>query len=495
MAADASISFNQIPVNLLTPGQYVEFDNSKAISGLVNMPQRILLVAPMLATGTATANALLQVSSSTAGIAALGRGSIGAAMIAALFAVTDTIETWIVPVADAAGGAQATGSLVVSGTPTAAGTINLYVAGQRVQVAVSTSDTAATIAAAIAAAINANPDLPATAASASATVTVTSRHKGTLGNDIDLRLNYYPLSEATPTGVTITITAMSGGTGDPSIATALSAIGATQYNTIIMAYNDASNLALMEAELNNRWGPLFQNDGHCHIGLRGTVGTLNTAMSARNNSHITTWTCETGGEPGPVWEKAALAGTVAAYYLGIDPARPLQTLALPGRLPASADKRFTRAERNNVLSYGGATTIVDGGGNVVIERAVTNYKTNASGLTDPSYRDAETMYTLSLMRYQVRARISQKFPRFKLANDGTQFAPGQAIVTPKIVRAELIALALDWIDAGLIEDIDQFKADLVVARNGTDVNRVDVQLPPNLVNQFRVFAAQIQFRL
>ena len=30
-----SISFNQIPINLLTPGQYVEFDNSKAVGGLV----------------------------------------------------------------------------------------------------------------------------------------------------------------------------------------------------------------------------------------------------------------------------------------------------------------------------------------------------------------------------------------------------------------------------------------------------------------------------
>lgn len=225
------------------------------------------------------------------------------------------------------------------------------------------------------------------------------------------------------------------------------------------------------------------------------MGSLNAALSARNNSHIATWTCETGGEPGPVWEKAALAGALAAYYLGIDPARPLQTLALPNRLPAPANKRFTRAERNNILSYGGATTVVDNGGNVAIERAVTNYKTNAAGLVDPSYRDVETMYTLSLMRYQVRARIAQRFPRYKLANDGTQAAPGQALVTPQDIRAELIALALDWVDAGLMEDIDQFKSDLLVARNAADVNRVDVRLPPNLVNQFRIFAAQIQFRL
>lgn len=491
----ANISFNQIPVNLLTPGQYVEFDNSKAIGGLVNMPQRILMIAPMLAAGLAAANVPVQISNSADGINKLGRGSFGAAMVAALFAVTNDIETWLLPVADSGAGVQATGSIVVTGSPSAAGTLALYVAGNQVQVAVSAIDTPTTIAAAIAAAINANADLPVTATSAVGTVTVTSRHKGSLGNDIDLRLNYYPLSESTPAGIAVAITAMTGGSGDPSIATALSNIGATQYNTIIMAFNDATNLGLIETELDTRWGPMYQNDGHCHMGLRGTVGTINTFLSTRNNPHTTFWTLETGGEPMPLWVKAAMGGAIAAYYLAIDPARPLQTLAMPGLLPASAEKRFTRAERNNILSYGGATTIVDAGGNVIVERAVTAYTQNSYGIVDPSYRDVETMYTLSLLRYQVRARISQKFPRYKLANDGTQFAPGQAVVTPKIIRAELIALFLDWEDAGLVEDVDQFKADLLVGRNGTDVNRVDVLLPPNIVNQFRVFAAQIQFRL
>ncbi len=490
-----SISFNQIPVNLLTPGQYVEFDNSKAIGGLVNIPQRILMIAPKLAAGTATADVPFQLDNLANATLKLGNGSIGAAMVASLLKVTDTIETWLVPVADSGGGVAATGSVVVAGTPSEAGTVCLYITGQRLQVAISTSDTPTTIATALAAAINAMATLPVTATSSVGTVTLTSRHKGTLGNDIDLRLNYYPLSEKTPAGITVTITAMDSGTGDPSIATAISNIGATQYNTIIMAFNDATNLGLIETELDTRWGPLYQNDGHVHMGLRGTVGTINTYLSTRNNPHVTHWTCETGGEPGPIWEKAAMAGATAAYYLAIDPARPLQTLVLPGRLPASPEKRFTRSERNNVLSYGGATTIVDAGGNVVIERAVTNYVHNSGGYIDPSYRDIETMYTLSLLRYQVRARISQKFPRYKLANDGTQFAPGQAVVTPKIIRAELIALFRDWEDAGLVEDVDQFKADLLVARNGTDVNRVDVLLPPNIVNQFRVFAAQIQFRL
>jgi phage tail sheath gpL-like len=138
---------------------------------------------------------------------------------------------------------------------------------------------------------------------------------------------------------------------------------------------------------------------------------------------------------------------------------------------------------------------VDQGGNVLIERLVTTYQTNPFGVEDISYLDITTMRTLAYLRYSVRARIALKFPRHKLANDGTNFAPGQAIVTPKIIRAELIALARQWEEVGLVEKLDQFKEDLLVERDGTDPNRVNALIPPDIVNQFRVFAASVQFRL
>lgn len=50
-------------------------------------------------------------------------------------------------------------------------------------------------------------------------------------------------------------------------------------------------------------------------------------------------------------------------------------------------------------------------------------------------------------------------------------------------------------DAGLVEDTEEFKNELIVERNADDVNRVDVLLPPDLLNQFRVFAAKTEFRL
>ena len=114
-------------------------------------------------------------------------------------------------------------------------------------------------------------------------------------------------------------------------------------------------------------------------------------------------------------------------------------------------------------------------------------------MEDASYLDVTTPATLGYIRYATRARITQKFPRHKLANDGTAFGPGQAIVTPGIIRAELLALFRELELQGLVEDFDQYKADLIVERNANDPNRIDVLSPPNLVNQLRVFAEQIQF--
>ena len=49
---------------------------------------------------------------------------------------------------------------------------------------------------------------------------------------------------------------MSGGTGNPDIATAIAVMGDDQYNVICNPYIDAANLVALEAELDSRFGPL-----------------------------------------------------------------------------------------------------------------------------------------------------------------------------------------------------------------------------------------------
>ncbi|HEX7124683.1 MAG TPA: phage tail sheath subtilisin-like domain-containing protein, partial [Thermodesulfobacteriota bacterium] len=423
-----------------------------------------------------------------------GRGSMLAAMCRALKANNATTETWAFPLEDNPAGTAATGSITVGGVASAAGTLTLYVAGIRVQVAVAAGQTLAQIATALAAALTAKTELPVTAAVDGVDqtkVNVTARHKGEAGNSLDLRINYLQ-GEALPAGLTVTIVQPTGGTGNPDVTAVFTAIGDAQYHTIILPYTDAANLTVVETELAERFGPLKQIEGHAYAAAAGTHAALGTLGDSRNSPHVSIMGAS--GSPTPPYEWAAAFGAVIAFHGQIDPARPFQTLPLVGILPPAESARFTREERDLLLHDGISTFTVDAGGQVRIERAITTYKTNAFGLPDPSYLDVNTLLTLAFLRFSVRTRIAQKFPRHKLAGDDAIIGPGQAIVTPSVLRLELIALFQLWQEAGLVEDLEQFKRDLVVEIDATDPNRVNALIPPNCVNQFRVFTGLLQFR-
>lgn len=487
-----AVSLDQIPSALRVPLAYIEFSNARAVQGTPSMPYKVLFLGQKLASAPATAGKPVRVLADAHAEQLFGRGSMLAEMFAAAKAANRMVETWAIPLNDAGSGAAATGSLTVAGPATAAGQLVLYIAGRRVPVGVVAADSATTIASNIAAAINAETRLPVTAAAASATVTLTCRWKGVTGNDIDLRLNYYP-GEQLPGGVTVTIVAMANGAGNPDISAAIAAFGDEWWNQIVNPYTDSANLALLRAEMEGRFGPLRMQDSEAFMAYRGTHAATSTFGNGLNCQLFTVM--GTGTSPTPTYIWAAINAVVAGASLEIDPARPLQTLALTGVLPPAFGDRWRIDERNLLLFDGISTFMVDAGGVVRIERQITTYQTNAFGAPDPSYLDVETLATLAYIRYAVRNRILLKFPRMKLAGDDARFAPGQAIVTPRTIRAELLALFRELEERGLVEDFEQFKSELIVERDASDKNRLNVLMGPNLVNQLRIFAAQIQYNL
>jgi len=487
------IAFNTIPINILTPGQFIEFDGSRAIQGLPLVPHRILVIAPRLTTGTLAALTPMPVRSAIEGEAFCGRGSLGAAMIAMAKRANPYTEMHVIGVADNGVGVAATGTLTVTGPATAAGTLNIYIAGQRVQVGVANGDVQNSIATAINAAVNADTSLPVTSGVSTNVVTLTARNKGTTGNDIDVRLNYN-FGDSTPAGVAVAIVAMASGATNPDVTTVTAAIADTHYHTIITPWTDTANLTVLENFLLDRWGGMVQKEGHAFAGAAGTHGVIASLGSGRNSAFVSI--IGTQKSPHPPWLFAASLGAIDAGQAE-DPSntnRPRQTLVLPDILPPRLQDRYTRLERNTHLASGVATIVVDDGGLVRIERVVTTYKT-ANAVPDTSYQDVEILRVLAYLRFSTRARIALRFPRHKLASDGTPIPPGQPIVTPRVIRDELITLFIDWQGAGLVEGIEQFKRDLLVERNQSDVNRVDAMIPPDVINGFRVFAASIPFRL
>lgn len=488
MAFDAS-SFSQIPLNLFRPGPRVEFDTSKMQSGLAKPAVKVLVCGQRLTTGTAAAGVAVQVLSAAHARSLFGQGSMLAEMFSGWFANDNTIEVWGIGLSDVGGGTAATGTFVVTGPATAAGTLSLMVADQTIIVPVSSGMTATQVATAIAAAINAIPDLAVTAASSTGTVTVTARHKGTESNFIYLAKNFHQ-GDIMPAGLTVTVTAMSGGATNPDASAIITAIGDGSYQAFVTPWNDDPNMDIFEAALLDRAGASKMNYGVSFTHNPATYSTVTTAAASRNSPYCPF----TGmnGSPSTPWKIAAAVAAQVMYNAGVDPARPFNTLVLKGILaPLQAD-RFDNDERELLLKAGVATLTVNANDQVCIERLVTSYKTNAQGLPDTGLKDLNSILTLFYLSWSMNNMIITTFPRHKLADDGTNFDPGSSVATPSLIKGEIVALAQAWEKAGLIEQLGAFIAGLNVARDANDRNRVNVFMRPDLVNGLQVTATLIQ---
>ena len=491
-----TIPFKNIPQNLRVPLFYAEVDNSQANTGQIN--QRSLIVAQMLGSGTATPGIPVISQGAIADKAAFGQGSVAALMVAAYRGNDNFGELWVLPLADDGAATAATGSVSFTGPAAATGVVSLYIAGVLVSQAVTTGQTATQIATNLVATINGINDLSVTAATSGFTVLLTAKNRGPNGNEIDLRVNYQGAAggEAVPAGVGISLSAMTGGATAPSLTTPFLNLGDQPFDFIAFPYTDTNSLDALKGllgDITGRWSWAKQIYGGGFAATRGTLGALTTFGTARNDQHVSVMGFN--DSPSPAWIWAAALTGAAANSLRVDPALPLQTLPIAGVRAPPLQSRFVLSDRNVLLWDGVSTFTVDPGGTVRIENLITTYQQNAYGQPDNSYLEIETLFTLAYVLRRMRSAITSKYSRMKLASDNTRFAAGSGIVTPKIIKAELIAEYRQMESEGYVQNGDTFKTGLIVQQNATNPNRVDVLWPGILIDQLRIFAVLAQFRL
>lgn len=493
------IPFKNIPSNLRVPLFYAELDNSKANTSA--QTQRALLIGQKLPSGTFTANVPAICSSQSDGRTAAGPGSILAGMIDAYRDGDPSGEMWVLPLIDDVAAVQATGAITFTGPTTAIGTLPLYIAGRTVSPIIASGQTAAQVATTVAAAINATSGLPVTAVvdvTVASKVNLTARNGGECGNDIDIRFAFKgPASqEAMPAGLAASVTPMANGASNPVLTTALSNLLDTSFDFIVCSLTDTVSLAAIAALLNDatgRWSWSSQVYGHCFIAKRGTAGANAAFATTLNNQQITC--IPFNDSPTPTWKWAAAFAAVSAVSLRADPGVPLQYLTVPNVLAPPLASRWSLTTRNNTLIYGGCSTwTVDASGNLVIENMVTTYVTNAAGQPDNSYLEIETLFLIVFVLRSLSAMVTAKYSRVKLAADGTRVKPNSNVVMPSTIRADIIALYRDLEDQGYVQKSAEFAAGLVVEKDATNPNRVNVLLPAVLIGQLRTFAVLLQFR-
>lgn len=489
-----TISFDDIPGTLRIPFVGVEINASNAAQGSALQPYRHLIIGQSIAAGTAAANSLHRVTSAEAVATLAGRGSILHRQAIKHFLNNQFTETWIGVLEDDGAAVATVGTITVTGAATAAGTVAFYCGGVRLTAAVADGASVTDVASAIDVAITAAVDLPITSSASVGVVTHTFRNKGIEGNSFDIR-DSFNFGEELPAGISIAYAQTVPGTTNPVLTTLIAALGDIQYHVLTHPYTDATSLTAIEAELLRRFGGLLMVDGVAISSAVGSHSTLVTLGDGRNSKHSTIMS-QPGAVPMmPPMEFAAGVAALLSKHAAIDPARPMQTLLVNGMLSGEKADEFTNAERDLLLHDGIATSRATPSGGIQLGRLITTYQTNAAGGADTAYLDVATLLTLAYLRWSWRNRIQAKYGRHKLASDGTRVGPGQFIVTPKLMLAEAYGWFRDMEKLGLVEDFDTFKANATAERNQSDPNRLDVLLPPDLINQLIVTATQIAFRL
>ncbi|MEN4243889.1 phage tail sheath subtilisin-like domain-containing protein [Serratia marcescens] len=476
MSIDATI-----PNPTYKPGFYFGFNTTLASRALATNDQKLVILAQRTTLPTAAERLTpVNVFSDEEAAVYFGRGSQAHRMARAAIYANGYLQLAIVGLEDAAAGVAATGSLALSGTATGTGQARLSVCGVTVSASVASGDSAEVVMTALADAINTRQELPVSASvedipaeggskSTGKQITLIARNKGTVGNQVGLT------ATVNAAGLTATLKAMSGGQGDPELDDALAAIFSAGHTLVISPYSDTASLRTLSTHLDKVSGPLEQRGAVGVTGWNGTLSTGTTLTTAVNAARITM-----GWYNGSALPNGELAAVYAAIMASeSDPARPLNTLTLPGLDITGQDKWPGRTEQENALSNG-LTPFEVSGSTVQIVRAVSTYVKNAMGVTDRSLMDITIIRSLDYVRLACRTRMTQRFPREKLTD--TRLAR---------IRSELLDVLYALEALEIVENVDALKDQLIVTRNLQDDTRADATIPASIVRGLHVFAGTI----
>lgn len=483
--ASPNIAFDNIPPTIRKPGSYTEFNSSLAVRSLpINTP-KLAIIAQKIAAGTATADVPIQVFSEQDAIDYGGQGSQAHLCCKAALAANPNVTLFLVPIDDAVG-TLATGEIVVTGIASSTGNFDIWIGNVNINIPVTDGDAVNDIAAAIDTAINAKEHLtPVVASVVTDTVTLTANNDGLLGNNVPVS------SKNTGVGTTALTIAQPGdtiaGATDPSIATALTNLLTADYNLIYVANNDATNLGLLATHLAARSAPTEGKPAVGVFGYTGVQATLETLTGTTlNYERITAaylkYSKTTENPHSLDYEVGAAYASIIAKET--DPAKPLNQQILSGIAPPDLSQRLSRTQQESLLLNGATPLEVFPGEQIGIVRAITTYTTNAAGILDIAYLDLTTVRTLDFVKLAIETRQSNVFGRSKL-NDRVVLA----------VRSQALDVLFLLEGLEIVEKVAENAALLIVERDSSDPNRVNLAIPSDVVNGLHVLANRIDLFL
>jgi phage tail sheath gpL-like len=419
----------------------VAVDIVPATVAVENSEHRILFVGQMTS-GSATAGALNEnLANDNSEDTLFGSHSMLAGMIRAAKALNQTTRMDAIALADAGAGVAATGTIVVGGAPSAAGTLKVRIGSElnhEYSIAVATTDTPTTLGDAIVAAVTADGDCPVSAANVTGTVTFTALNKGTLGNQIGIEV------VGSVAGVTTAVTGMASGATDPTLTTVFDVVGNARYQTIVWPYAQATTV--LRTFLDGR----FNDDNRVldGVGITAWHDSLANHLSVLNalNSQSLVFLADKAQseslykgsavfelEPVKAAQFAAIRGLRLTDGAGIShfvittngpldsfggPAlasKPYFNTAFPNLPLVASTRGWLTSEIEDLHDAGGSVLGINVSGNAALAGEVTTtYKNDTAGNPDVSFKYLNYVDTASNAREYFYNNLRSRFAQSRL---------------------------------------------------------------------------------
>jgi phage tail sheath gpL-like len=439
--------------------------------------------------------------------AMFGAGSVLTLMAMQHFATCPELPLYCSPLAEVTAGAtKGTHIITITGPATDVGILSVQIMDMEFEIAVDIGDSGDAIATALAAAFNANADLPFTATEATGgQITMTGKNNGSVGNWFVPIWNPQ-FGDQFPQGVSATVAAGVNGVCvfDP---VTIANVFMCPWDCVALGVEDENLVWAIIQQIQLNWQCGVQGDfrgGELIHSYTGSAGTIATYGRGRNFPEEVVVPVRTGYKyPGYVMAPAACSRICCTAC--DDPSRPVQyDNGILGNLYDSrqCSTVWTSAEKKmfydaGILNWDVANSLGIRMTSLWIEEPLTTYKYDqTTGAPDGAWQRVESRYTVMKFARDLGYWYKANYSSVSLVDDGTRIPPGKLAVSPRIMKASILAWMraqeIGWTieDPGSLESM--INVERTVTPNNCDPNRLNVELDIDLVNQLARIATTIQ---
>jgi len=442
-----------------------------------------------------------------------------AGMVRAFKAENKVTSLDVLSLADAVGATKGTGVITFGVGPAGADTTIYVTVGSgedyRKEITITSGSTTTTIGEAVANAYATDLKKPFTIVNSGGVVTATAINGGALCNEWGLQV------EGVIDGVTVAITAWTGGATDPTLTSVLDAIGDTRYQTIL--WPEAYDLSVVQTMLDARFNTSNAvNDGVVVQVKSDTLANLKTYADQNSQSVVIVGMKKINDTlfKGPntlefpdvaaaqICAIRALRKTDSApltQYLtttapndqfgGMGSASlPYFNTALPNLPVASPANQFSETDlaelSSNGVSVVGPNKAFNG---TIFGEFVTTYLTDTAGNADTSYKFLNTVDTASVVREYFFTNFKSRYAQTRLTEGG--LLPGRDMANASSIRAFCFGLYDALANLALLQKGTAAKKDYdtnLAITLDISAGSVTINQAPLLVSQLRVILGTIQ---